>query len=93
MPLFMIHALDKPNALETRLAARPAHLEHLQSAPGLKLAAPMLDENGDPLGSLLIVEAQDITHVRDFFDRDPYVHAGLFDRVEIRPIRVSIGAL
>jgi uncharacterized protein YciI len=93
MPLFVIHAVDKANALETRLANRPAHLEHLNGFNGLKIAGPLLDERGDPAGSLLIVEADDMAAIQAFCDRDPYVKAGLFDRVEIRPFRVSVGSL
>jgi uncharacterized protein YciI len=93
VPLFVIHCLDRPDALETRLAARPAHLDHLRANAGLKLAGPLLDAAGDPAGSLLIVEAEDIGSVRTFCDTDPYVKAGIFESVEIRPFRLALGAL
>ena len=93
MPLFVISCLDKPGALALRMAARPAHLEHLSANPGVKLAGPFLDQAGEPTGSLLIVEAEDIGAVRTFADRDPYVQAGLFESVEVRPFRATIGDL
>jgi uncharacterized protein YciI len=93
VPLFVIHCVDRADALETRLATRPAHLEHVRANPGVKLAGPMLGEGGDPAGSLFIVEAEDIGDVRTFCDSDPYVKAGVFERVEIRGFRTVVGEL
>ena len=93
MPLFVIYALDRPGALETRLSARPAHLEHVKANPGVKVAGPLLDGAGEPVGSLFVVEAEDLAAIQGFCDADPYVKAGVFDRVEIHPWRVTVGAL
>ena len=59
MPLFAITCRDKPDALETRLATRPVHLDYLKGSTGLKLAGALLGDDGNPVGSLLIVEAED----------------------------------
>ena len=55
MALFAILCKDKPGALETRLATRPVHLDYLTQSKGLKLAGALLGDDGNPIGSLLIV--------------------------------------
>jgi len=93
VPLFTIYAIDRADALEARLAARPAHLEHVRANPGVKLGGPFLNESGDPVGSMILLEAEDMAAVQAFCDADPYVKAGVFERVEVRPFRVTVGAL
>lgn len=93
MPLFAITCKDKPGALETRLATRPAHLDYLKGFTGVKLGGALLGEDGNPVGSLLIVEAQDLAAAQAQADNDPYTRAGLFESVEVRPWRLAIGEL
>jgi uncharacterized protein YciI len=93
MPLFAITCKDKPGALETRLATRPVHLDYLNSSKGLKLAGALLDDAGSPIGSLLIVEADDIAGAQAQADNDPFTAAGVFESVEVRPWRLAIGEL
>jgi uncharacterized protein len=92
--LFALICIDKPNALETRMGAREAHLAYVRGKlDQLKLGGPFLDENGDMAGSLMVVEAQDRAAVEAFSRDDPYTQAGLWERVEIRPFRVTLGSL
>ncbi|MDI1365271.1 MAG: YciI family protein [bacterium] len=93
MPLFAITCKDKPGALETRLATRPVHLDYLKGATGLKLAGALLGEDGNPIGSLLIVEAEDLAAAQAQADNDPFTLAGVFASVEVRPWRLAIGEL
>lgn len=84
MPRFIIQCWDKPESLELRAATRPAHLEYVNSgAVGLVAVGPMLTEEGQPFGSLLIIEAEDRAAAERFAANDPYALAGLFERVEI----------
>ncbi|MFC4167541.1 YciI family protein [Teichococcus aestuarii] len=86
--LFAIVAEDKPGALELRLATRPTHLEYLDSqVEKLVQAGPVLDAEGKPCGSVLIVEAEDQAAAEAFAAADPYAQAGLFARTTIRPFR------
>ncbi len=91
MPLFAITCKDKPGALETRLATRPVHLDYLKASTGLKLAGALLGDDGNPVGSLLIVEADDLAAAQAQADNDPFTLAGVFDSVEVRAWRVAIG--
>lgn len=93
MPLFAITCKDKPGALETRLATRPVHLDYLKASKILKLAGALLGEDGNPTGSLLIVEADDIAAAQAQADNDPFTQAGVFESVEVRPWRLAIGEL
>ena len=86
--LFAFLCKDKPDHLQVRMDTRPAHLEHLNAlneAGTLKMAGPFLDAEGKPNGSLVIVEAADITAARALAEADPYAKAGLFESVEVRP--------
>ncbi|MBO9557435.1 MAG: YciI family protein [Caulobacter sp.] len=93
MPLYAIICKDKPGALQTRLDIRPTHLDYLNNSPNLKLAGALLDDDGDPIGSIIVVEAEDKTTAQAQADNDPFTKAGVFESVEVRPWRLAIGAL
>jgi uncharacterized protein YciI len=80
---FMIYCLDKPNHLETRMANRPAHVEHLIAHEShLITGGPLLD--GDKMiGSLLVVDFATKGEVDSFLAADPYTKAGLFQSVTV----------
>ena len=92
MPLFVLTCIDKPDALEVRMGARPAHLEWAKDKP-IRLGGPFLDEAGQMAGSMIILEVEDMAAAEAFAAADPYGKAGLFRSVDIRPFRVTIGQL
>jgi hypothetical protein len=84
--LFALICTDKPNSLDVRLSTRPEHLKYLESlGPRLKAAGPFTSDDGQPTGSLVIIEAADRATAQAMANSDPYVKAGLFSSVEIRP--------
>lgn len=94
MPTFMLACFDKADSLALRMATREAHLAYMgDKREVVKLAGPLLDDAGDMAGSLLIVEAPDLAGAKAFNADDPYTKAGLWDRVEIKAFRASIGQL
>jgi len=94
MPQFALLCLDKPDSLPVRLAAREAHLAYLAGyAQEVRLAGPLLDDKGDPAGSLIVLEAPDIAAARALSAGDPYTLAGLFQKVDIHPLRITLGPL
>jgi uncharacterized protein YciI len=94
MPNFVVTCLDHPGALEKRQANRPEHLAHLTGRPEVvKLAGPLLDAAGDPCGSLLILQADSAAAARAFAEADPFNAKGVFASIEVRPLRITIGAL
>ncbi|MFC3124999.1 YciI family protein [Pseudoroseomonas globiformis] len=86
--LFAIQCEDKPDSLDLRMATRPTHLEYLDSQVAAILqGGPVLDAEGKPCGSLLLVDVADQAAAEAFAAGDPYAKAGLFAKVSIRPFR------
>lgn len=84
--LFALICRDKPGHLQLRRDTRPEHLDFLDGlGDRLKLAGPLLDAQGDPNGTLAIIEAEDLAAVEAIAASDPYAKAGLFEEVSIRP--------
>ncbi|NLH83337.1 MAG: YciI family protein [Phyllobacteriaceae bacterium] len=92
--LFVALCHDKPDGLPIRLATRDAHVAWLKSlAERVRIAGPFFDESGQAMcGSVVVIEAADLTAARATFAEDPYAKAGLFAAVEIRPWRWVVGA-
>ena len=94
--LYAIMCEDVDNSLPLRQAARPAHLQRIQQLvdDGRLLAAgphPALDTE-DPgsagfTGSLIIAEFDSLEAARDWADSDPYVAAGVFRQVAVKPYK------
>ena len=93
---YVIYAQDHPDSLPKRLAARPAHLERLHAlrdAGRVLLAGPMpaIDaEDPGPAGfsgSLIVAEFADLAAARAWADADPYLAAGVYRQVDVRPLR------
>ncbi|WP_114394711.1 YciI family protein [Oleisolibacter albus] len=86
---FVLECLDKPGALDIRLANRPAHLAYLEARlDTLIVAGPLLADDGKtPVGSLLILDLETRAEAEAFAAADPYAQAGLFERVSIRAYR------
>jgi hypothetical protein len=94
--LYAIIAEDIENSLEKRLAARPDHLrrlEQLRDEGRLIIAGPhpAIDaEDPGPAGftgSLIIAEFDSLASARAWADDDPYIHAGVYQQVTIKPLR------
>ena len=86
--LFVIHAMDKKDAINTRAKHYKAHRQHLDASEkygvGVITAGPFVaDDNETPIGSLFIIEAKDRAAVKAFTDSDPYHLNGVWDAVEI----------
>lgn len=90
MPLFAVICRDQAGKLQTRLDTREAHLAFLKAQPGLKMAGPLIEE-GEMRGSLLVVEAETLTQVKDWAAGDPYKAADLFASVEVIEWKKVIG--
>ena len=89
---FVALCLDKPNSIEKRLENRAAHLAFLnEKAEMVKLGGPFLNAQGQPCGSMLIIDCPDEAAARAFLAQDPYAAADLFASVELRPFRPSVG--
>jgi hypothetical protein len=93
MAHFALMCFDKPGSLALRMATRDAHFDHAGATGAVRLGGPFLNEAGEMIGSLIIIEAADLAAARAWHEADPYKQAGLFERVEIRPWRATFGEL
>ena len=93
---YVIIGTDVADSLERRKVARPAHLERLnrlRNEGRLLLAGPFpaIDaEDPGPAGfagSLIVAEFVDLDAARSWADADPYVAAGVYRSVDVRPFR------
>jgi uncharacterized protein YciI len=93
---YAIVAEDVPDSLPLRQAARPAHLARLQALQDegrLLLAGPFpAIDSSDPgpagfSGSLIVAAFDDLEAAREWADADPYVAAGVYARVSVRPFK------
>lgn len=93
MPLFIVNARDKADALPTRMANRPEHLAWAAAfVDKIRMAGPVFADDGETFaGSVFVMEMDSLQDVRDWADQDPYAKAGVFETVEIRPFTWSIG--
>ncbi|HEY6579277.1 MAG TPA: YciI family protein [Rhizomicrobium sp.] len=87
--LFVITAIDRPDSLALRMATRPAHFDYAKASGAVKLGGPFLDEKGEMIGSLIIIEAPDLAEAQRWQTDDPYAKAGLFVRSEVRPWKAT----
>lgn len=94
--LYAFISEDRPGSLADRLVARPAHLQRLESlrdAGRLVLAGPHpaidCEDPGDAgfSGSLVVAEFDSLEAARAWADQDPYVSAGVYRQVTVKPFR------
>jgi len=94
--LYAIFGNDVPDSLEKRKTARPAHLARLQTLQDegrLLLAGPFPAVDAvDPgpagfSGSLIVAEFASLAAAEAWAAADPYVAAGVYAQVAVRPFR------
>ena len=91
---FALVAHDRPNAVARRMEIRPEHLKHLDAlGEALLLAGPFLNDAGEGVGSIVVIEAASLDEARAMFGRDPFVTQGLFDSITIKPWKLTINKL
>ncbi len=91
---YAIISEDRPGTLEKRMAARPDHVARLKALveEGRLLIAgphPAVD-SPDPgpagfTGSLVVVEFDSLENARAWADEDPYIAAGVYEKVTVKP--------
>ncbi len=94
MPTFILICKDKPGAGRLRQETRARHLDHIAKSPlAVRLGGPILDDSGEPVGSVIIVEGEDKAAAEAFSKADPYAKEGVFESVEIHSYRLVAGDL
>lgn len=94
--LYAIIGEDSPESLDRRKAVRPSHLrriETLRDEGRLVIAGPHpAIDSPDPgpagfTGSLIVAEFPSLEDAKRWAAEDPYVTAGVFARVTVKPFR------
>lgn len=92
--LYAFICQDKPNSLQQRLTARPAHVKRLQALKQegrLILAGPHpVIDTIDPgpagfSGSLIVAEFECLEQAQKWANNDPYREAGVYQSVTVKP--------
>ena len=98
---YVIIGENAPGSQEKRLAARAAHvkrLRDLQDAGRLVLAGPCpAIDSPDPgpagfSGGLIVAEFASLDAASSWANADPYVSAGVYDKVTVKPFRKAFPA-
>jgi len=91
---YIIYASDREDSLAARQGARLAHLvrlEELLAQGRLLVAGPMPNiDSTEPgpagfSGSTIIAEFDSLEDAREWAGADPYIEAGVYAAVEVRP--------
>jgi uncharacterized protein len=92
--LYIIIAQDTPNSLILRKQSRPEHLKRLEAlkdqgrliiaGPNPAIASPDPGDKGFT-GSIIIAEFQSLEAAKAWADSDPYIKAGVYESVSIKP--------
>lgn len=99
--LYAIIGEDRVGTLDQRIAARPAHVERLQALQAearLILAGPCPTiDSPDPgpagfSGSIIIAEFASLAAAKTWADADPYVAAGVYEKVSVKPFKKVLPA-
>jgi uncharacterized protein YciI len=99
--LYAIVGEDRAGSLDARMATRPAHVARLQAlqAEGRLIMAgpfPAID-SPDPgpagfSGSLIVAEFSSLEAAQTWADADPYIAAGVYAKVMVKPFKKVLPA-
>ena len=86
--LFVIHAVDKKDALPVRAHFYRPHRIHLDQAEQFKVdivtAGTLVADDGEtPCGSIFVIDAEDRSAVDAFIRSDPYHVNAVWEHVQI----------
>jgi uncharacterized protein YciI len=95
MPQFLVTLYDGTDAEAParRQVTRPAHLDGLEGnvASGkLVFGGPIFDDAQKPIGSFLLADCADRAEVDALIGNDPYTKANVWQKVEVRSVRLVV---
>jgi len=94
MQQWIIHAWDGTDegALERRLSIRENHLDgarELKQNGQFVIGGAMLNDQGQMIGSTMIVQFETKEELQAWIDREPYIQKGIWQKWEVFPFRVA----
>jgi uncharacterized protein YciI len=94
VPHFCIHAFDYPGRLADRQRLREGHRARLRQHEhpvAVRIGGPLLDDDGQMIGTMLVIEAATRSDVETYLAGDPYMAEGLFMAVSITGFNWGLG--
>jgi len=97
--LYAFISQDVENSLEKRLSVREQHIARLNALKeeGRLIIAgphPAIDSSdpGDAgfTGSLIVAEFESLTAAQSWADEDPYIDAGVYEKVTVKPFKLVL---
>jgi len=98
---YLIYSEDIENSLALRMSVREQHLtrlRELQNQGRLLIAGPCpAIDSEDPgeagfTGSLIVAEFTDLASAQAWADKDPYIDAGVYKKVTVKPYKKVLPA-
>ncbi|WP_298971845.1 YciI family protein [uncultured Roseobacter sp.] len=96
---FVVHALDKPDALSRRHAVLAAHRTYLDQAPArhgvrVLLSGPLTSDDGARMiGSFFLLEAPDRKAIDAMFAADPMANADVWELRHLQAVTLRQNAM
>lgn len=93
---FIVHCLDREDALPVRMEHYLAHRKYLASMDSgpveIVMSGPLVSDDGETMiGSFFLVEANGRGAVEAFNLADPFHHAGIWESVSIHAFDKRVG--
>ena len=91
--LLIAHDGTDEDAKARRGAVRPAHfagIAPMVARGELRAAGAILDDAGAMIGSVIFAEFPSRAELDAWLAREPYVTAGVWQKVEIKPFRLAV---
>lgn len=95
MQQYLIYAFDGTDneALARRMAARPAHLANvakLKQNDNYLIGGAILSDNGQMIGSSMLVKFETQAQFEDWYNNDPYITQNVWQNVTVHPFRTAM---
>ena len=89
MPHFLVEYRELGNP-DARTRLRPDHIAYRKGlGPAMAMAGPLLGDDDQPVGSVVIIEAADQSAAEEVAGADPYVGANVLECVSVRRYRIA----
>ncbi|MBK0380971.1 YciI family protein [Mucilaginibacter segetis] len=94
MKQYLITAYDHTDdeALKRRMDVRPHHLDGvrvLKENGNFIMGGAMLNDNGDMVGSVMIMQFENEEELKAWQQSEPYITQRVWDTVDIKPFKVA----
>ena len=90
---YLIIAHDGPDMLEKRMEVRPRHLENMERVKktgSVVCAGGILDGEGRPVGSALVLDFTSKDLLDEYLEHEPYITEKVWETVTVEPMHVVI---